>query len=120
TRRFPISRGPCPFRAPPGRPCSRSRAAFRATSTRILVVPSVLYSPLCLLLREQRTDPSDSVAAGGPEPAGDAARRAASRVLRPDLDRVRRRFRSNGLPSDHIGIKVCAVSRGRAGLIKRL
>src|SRR6266566_3446548 len=77
----PLStRGPCPFRAPPGRPCSRFLAAFRATSTRILDVLCVLYS-LCLL-REQRTVPSDSVAEGGPGQARDAAHRAASPELR--------------------------------------
>src|SRR5436190_13747759 len=96
--RLRSTRGPCPFRGPPGHLCSRSRAAFRATSTRILGVLCVLYSPLCLL-HEQRRALCDLVAVGELGLGGDGARRAVSPEGHQDPEHARRFLPANALPS---------------------
>ena len=84
-------RQPRPRHLPAGerraRPCWRSRAASRVTSTQTPAVPcALLYSPLRLRLyvRGLRKDPWGPAAAVGPEPAADAAHRAANPAVRPN------------------------------------
>jgi hypothetical protein len=111
---------PCLFHARPARPCWLSPAASPATSTRILDVLCVLYSPLCLLVKPHMGLCCALVEVKVPERVAPAARRGASPALHPrraprlrplrlsDSTKSRDYVRQNGPPPHHSDIKFCA------------